>query len=1290
MNKFFILLLLTGFSLTLFAQPGKPAIKQTNSTLPHQKPAKRYSSLLWEITGHGLSRPSYLFGTMHVSDKLAFHLGDSFYNALKKVDVVALETNPEHWQDDYSKASFFGKRRNGGFGYNSSGYMPGDRMAITSFAINDYQEAIKAALAVEPSMVNGLLYRTYGTQLDDFEEDTFLDMYIFQAGKKLGKKLAGVENFEESEKIVMEAYRDMLKDKNKKRKSMDYEGMYTNPKKLEDAYRKGDLDVLDSLQTLNTTSEAFEEKFLFKRNEIQAHSIDTILKQNSLFVAVGAAHLPGKRGIIEMLRKMGYTMRPVKMDERNSAQKEAIDKMHFPMKFGNQVSDDGFYQVSIPGKKFYRFTDWNGIDVVQNADMINGAYYMVTRIKTNSLLWGHTANAVHKRIDSFLYENVPGKLLKKTTIVRNGYKGWEILNRTRRGDYQRYNIFVTPFEILFFKISGNGDFINQGTEAQQFFGSIKLKEYLPGEWNKYSPKTGGFSVKLPHQPSIVKDENYGADRLEYAAFDKKGNSYVVMQTNLHGYSYIEEDTFELNLMNDSYGFSSFIDKELSRNFTKQDGYPAMHAKYIHKDGTYSTVKYVIRGPLYYVIAARHKTDDEAVKQFFQSFSIAPFVYPEVKLRKDTAMRYTVQSPIFIDTTKKKKEGDDEMTSIFNMMYEESDENGMSDRYKTAVIGNDTIGEKIYVGYAAPSKYSFEKDSAEFWKRLLDEDEDSTFITKFDKQSVLPNGDKIREVHLTDTGSSRLILNKWIYTKGHFFTLTALTDTLSARSSFLQNFFNTFTPADTLKGESIFEKKTEKFFNDYFSTDSATAKKARKALYEMEFDSLDVPHIKKALARINWNTKNYLQSKKYFIQHLGALKEPTVVPFLKELYFKVKDTAELQQTILNALLEQKNKDAFVAFKDLILQEPPISDGSYDYDDFTPPAPGRRNYRFHIADIDEYENDEDNEYYGNWSSLYDTLSLTKNIFPEMFQLMGVEDYKEDVMELLTKLVDSGYLKANDYETHFSKLYLDAKQLLKKQTASEEKDNIEKLTKKDRNTVSFYGYDYDDEEKELDRGNEEIEQYSILLLPFYDKNAGIPAFFEQLLKSKDRQVVYNAFILLLRNNKPVPDSLFMKYAKADEYRSRLYNDLAKMKELDKFPAAYKTQELIARSLMFGSRSYYNRADTIIYLDKLPVTYKNKKGYVHFFKYKEERDDNYWKLASIGMQPEKTDSVNVKNHAFNEKGERKLDSDKPVKEQLEKMLKELLNSKRWSAADFYNGRGYDIYKTYLPDMVKRRRFRD
>jgi hypothetical protein len=51
---------------------------------------------------------------------------------------------------------------------------------------------------------------------EDFEEDTFLDLYIYQTGMKLGKSGAGVENYYEAERLVMEAYADMSKEKKKK------------------------------------------------------------------------------------------------------------------------------------------------------------------------------------------------------------------------------------------------------------------------------------------------------------------------------------------------------------------------------------------------------------------------------------------------------------------------------------------------------------------------------------------------------------------------------------------------------------------------------------------------------------------------------------------------------------------------------------------------------------------------------------------------------------------------------------------------------------------------------------------------------------------------------------------------------------------------------------------------------------------------------------------------------------------------------------------------------------------
>src|SRR5450631_289717 len=253
------------------------------SLLTAQKHAeKKYPALLWEIMGNGLKKPSYLFGTMHVSSKMVFHLSDSFYLDIKNSDVVALELDPQLWQDQLFR--FQNMETN--LRYYTGG-SPSDYLNEKSFQLEKYEDQLKSALSEEPSIINGLLYRTFQSRAD-FEEDTYLDLYIYQTGKKLGKQATGVENYFQTEQLIMEAAQDMMKEKKKKKPDMDGESMSEIEKKTQDAYRKGDLDMLDSLEKLMEPSEAYMEKFLYRRNEIQASSIDSIVRRHSLFVGVGA------------------------------------------------------------------------------------------------------------------------------------------------------------------------------------------------------------------------------------------------------------------------------------------------------------------------------------------------------------------------------------------------------------------------------------------------------------------------------------------------------------------------------------------------------------------------------------------------------------------------------------------------------------------------------------------------------------------------------------------------------------------------------------------------------------------------------------------------------------------------------------------------------------------------------------------------------------------------------------------------------------------------------------------
>ena len=303
MNRYFVLI--AALLFCFFAQ------SQVKSKV------KKYPSLFWEISGNGLKKPSYLFGTMHVSSKIAFNLSDSFYLAIRNSEVVALETNPETWQEDMNNSDVSSLDYEYTLG---SSDMPNDFLNIRTLRVGKYEKKLEMAMFTKPSMINNLLYRTLSDYTSDFEEDTYLDLYIYQTGKKLGKKVAGVERYEESMRLMSEAFRDAAKEKNRKEKSYDFDEEYS-PAKLQEAYRSGNLDQLDSINRLSSQSDAFDEKFLYRRNEIQANSIDSILKKASLFVGVGAAHLPGERGVIELLRRKGYKLRPIYMSSRDNRAK---------------------------------------------------------------------------------------------------------------------------------------------------------------------------------------------------------------------------------------------------------------------------------------------------------------------------------------------------------------------------------------------------------------------------------------------------------------------------------------------------------------------------------------------------------------------------------------------------------------------------------------------------------------------------------------------------------------------------------------------------------------------------------------------------------------------------------------------------------------------------------------------------------------------------------------------------------------------------------------------------------
>jgi hypothetical protein len=669
----------------------------------------------------------------------------------------------------------------------------------------------------------------------------------------------------------------------------------------------------------------------------------------------------------------------------------------------------------------------------------------------------------------------------------------------------------------------------------------------------------------------------------------------------------------------------------------------------------------------------------------------PFIYPEVKLREDTSMHFTVQSPLFPEQKKQNAL----MESLHNIIDSYVEDDVIAD-FGIRLIGNDSIGEKIFVTWARLPKNTYLKDSVAFFKTNFNfsgsKNKRQNYLYLKNDSGITAGGMRYLFQQVSDTNSSRTIISKAFYKSGNYFTLLALTDTLTPASSLLFNFIETFTPSDTVKGESPFVKRNTSFFKDFASTDSAINAKAIKRLKTIEFDSEDVMSLKKIIDSLSWKTKGYLQLKQDFIGKLAATKDSNLVDYLKHLYFAAADTAVLQKSILKSLLAMQIKKSFIAFKDLITTEPPIvleNDGSDDYkfSDMYPTL-GKLTKAFEKPAVKFNIN-------GNiWYSIYDSLSLAKALFPDILQLINLDDYKGDIMELLTTMVDSGYVIAKEYEPYFLQFYSAAKQELKKEKARERQKAIAKTENsnmaKNEKELNIYN-----RESDIDTGNELLQSYAVLLLPYWDNNPGVAAFFEDLLKLKNKKIRFNIMILLLRNKKNVQDSVLNFYAAQDDYRIDLYRKLKKEKLLMQFPAAYNNQLDLVKSAVINA-SYYEKYDTLSLLDKLPVVYNNKKGVVYFFKYKNRKEEKSWKIVSYGMQPENINEFNSDNYEFTSANiyyygkneERKLDETMPVKKQLQQLLKIMLYKMHSSAAQFYDND--DVDKDIMVERVKVNRFED
>lgn len=1137
---------------------------------------KRYQGLMWQISGNGLTRPSYLYGTMHVSEKVAFHLSDSFFIALAGVDVVSLETNPETWMDDMMSDEYRGI-----IGYYLNSRRDNSPTKDGAFALEkNLKPIIRQALSEDLDLVNGLLFRNEKAA-ENFEEDTYLDLYIYKTGKRLHKVLTGVEKFQEVMRLSQEATRDAAKDKtNRKSFHGDLEQI------MYDAYRRADLDLMDSLQRLSS-GKAYLEKMLYQRNRNMVRNMDSIMRKSSLFVAIGAAHLPCENGVIELLRKKGYTVRPVQKGERANKQKKAIDERKYVLSYTTQTTQDGFVKVDLPGK-LHELPPQTRLQYYLYPEYVNGAFYSLARIKTYSNFFNLSENQVLKMIDSLLYENIPGEIISKKEMTRNGYTGFDILNRTRNGNYQRYQMYVTPFEILVFKLGGTKDFA-KGKDGDFFFNSIQLQENtVTKNGVSFSPEYGAFEIKFPHKP--LNNVNFShaileyPSRNDYQATDGK-TSYFLMEKIFHHQDYIDEDTFELNLLTD--GFAETQDyKVLSQSFGKTNEVTSKEVIFRCQNGDRILCRAMIRGIHYYLLAAKMdsvsatKIKDLNEIPFFSSFQFKEISYKKAEDYRDTTFHFKVKT--YIKPINSLIDGYRNWQSSSEIDYNtQTEHKDFFDFY---------TGEKIEVSFCHFHRYKYIKDSLQYWEEKW---KDETFNHDFVRKNIASQYlDKKLSITTTfaDTASQRIIRKKWILQGEALYTLSAIGSENEPASMFVQTFFDTFSP-DTFLGKSIFTERSADFLHDLMSPDTLLHRPAMALLYQASLRKADkaalidawthfvMPPKPKADNENSSNRRSYTEIRARLLEALALKNETDITDLVKKIYYEKADTVEYQLAILEGLANRKDANAFALIKELLLSETPLPSSN-------------------------------NDLQGLFDDFRDSLQLAAALYPDILALTTLDEYENNVYDLLQELVDSSLISKEVYQNHQTTLLNEGRIALKRKVADEQQDRT-----------------YD---------NSNLQRYATLLIPFYAENSGVKLFFEKITRLKMQMVKLEIAVQMLKNGLPVPDSIWQSLAKNDRYRVDVYNHLAEIQRLDVFPNEYKTIQAITKSLIANAISHWNyqKLDTLFLVEKKYAKLRDKAGYIYIYKYKIKEAEE-WNLATIGLQPldstkfdAKADEIKIANY--------------------------------------------------------------
>jgi uncharacterized protein YbaP (TraB family) len=270
------------------------------------------AQLLWEISGNKLKNSSYLFGTHHLVPSAFLDSVPQVYKSFNRSETIVGEIvlSSVDAGSTLLKAAMLppGKTLKDLLSKEDFDMLDAELTKVLKIGLNQLSQ-------MQPQFIVTLyVVELYKSQLN-INTDLFVDSYFQLVATEKAKTVVGLETMETQIDLMFNSWSLERQIELMLETFRNKDEQVAKMLDLTQKYKKGDLDGLDKLFTATADRTDFTPEeyamMLVNRNEAWLLQLPGLMKESTCFIAVGAGHLTGDKGLIQLLKNAGYQVKPM-------------------------------------------------------------------------------------------------------------------------------------------------------------------------------------------------------------------------------------------------------------------------------------------------------------------------------------------------------------------------------------------------------------------------------------------------------------------------------------------------------------------------------------------------------------------------------------------------------------------------------------------------------------------------------------------------------------------------------------------------------------------------------------------------------------------------------------------------------------------------------------------------------------------------------------------------------------------------------------------------------------------